>query len=223
MTGKKSNPDRLWETGSGVIKKILAPLILMIVLFGCQDYTPQEYMKNIESSNEYEYHDTAGTAYMHVVYRPAEYLALRELMKAGNDFVSITRETFNAQCDDFLQGCYFEVKIGRMGAEKNIVIDGVQSRQAYNNRIHVLSNGLNRRFYIQTDNGEVLYPLQYNFYNSFGMGKTADFTVIFSKKELQDVSNAVFIYEDLVFGINRKLSVEMLLQDISSTPDIQFN
>ncbi len=207
---------------SAAIKGVLMPFVLVSMLSGCTNYTPEEYMKEIETNDEYVFHDTAGSEYMHVYYRPAEYLALRELLKSGRGFETITQKAFSHQLKDFSNGHYFNIKIGNMGAEKNIVIDGVQSREAYNRRIHALSGGLNRSFYMQTDDGGVVYPLHYNFYNTYGMGKTANFTVVFPVNELQDVSCTVLIYEDKIFGISRKLRVNVPLQEISSTPEISF-
>ena len=183
-------------------KYYILPL-LMLLLFACNSKkTGLDYMLSVENDEKLVKQEQLNEFILTSCFRPGEYLAMRELIKHGNQKNDTTG--LNKELSNYNDAVYFDVRIS-LKDRKNIIVYNLGNQSGYATRIDYLNNGIYNDFYIQLDDLSKIKPLGHSFQNKFGAGNDCDISLVFPKKVLQQKGSIELIYKDRVFGLGDKV------------------
>lgn len=194
--------------------------VFLLMMSGCKkEFDPIKYMQKVEQDKRFCKRWSNDTYVLECYYRPAKYLALRELLKhhEGSVPFRVEEPVLNKAIKDYSNGLYFEVRISLVNGE-NIIVSGLTSQQAYATRVDYLNQSIYRDFHLLLDDLSKVRALGHSFQNTFGAGKSCDLTLVFPVNQSCHYSDFELVYEDRIFGmevskVRFAFKLEELLED----------
>ena len=144
-------------------------------------------------------------------YRPPFYLAMRELLKSGNEYEDTTG--LSKELGNYDDALYFDIRFS-LKDEGNIILYNVGDRRMYASRIDYLNNHVYNDFYILTKNMQKIKALGHSFQNSFGASNACDISLVFPKSFLEKEEEFELIYKDRVYGIKNKCRFKYRIKEL---------
>lgn len=169
-------------------------------MWSCNDeFDALGYMQDCEENEDY-YKKIEGDIFRaECYYRPARYMALRELFKQGLKAGEIDMEQLSQEESRFDNGIYFEVRFS-LNSRENAILYGIGSQADYATRIDYLNQSVYRDFHLLMDDLSKKKASGHSFQNNFGAGKDCDISLVFPNDVLEG-EQVELIYEDRIFGM----------------------
>lgn len=208
-----------------VSSKILVFIIgwLGISLLGCkQEMSIQEFISYANENSEWIENYQDETYLMKVTYKPSELMTLVEL-RAQLEQNNLTRKQFEKTLANYRDGLYFNVKIGLQNGEY-LLREGVKNKVAFAQKLDYFINRIGNDFYALTEQGDTIRNILCNYQRTFGAAPDAVFTLVFSKRQIEqyDVKIIKIIYNDRVLNIYQSLVFEFEKKTLFDIPKLKF-
>lgn len=188
------------------ILQYISILILAMLFVACSKETSiPEYTKQVIADTDLKrsYEDETFTVSCH--YLPNEFLALSELKGRINNNGTLDKEIFKKEMEKFSNASYFSLSIG-LKNKKNIIRQLIKSQDEYALVTSELTYNMMRDVYMLVDKRDTIYPITYNYTNSYGNGSDVKLLFAFPSVEVNKMQkNIELVYRDKVFGIKNDI------------------
>jgi hypothetical protein len=209
---------------TAMIRKGYIIIVCMGVLLSLscrKKLSPEEYLKYADQEEHLNRAEYEGEFIIAARYRSAEALALREMTVSGS--AKDKEAWFKEECKKYRNASYFDFLI-RLKDGRNLLASHAASQEDYAYLVGELNYNMSKYLYLLGDEQDTIRMVGYNFLNSYGMSPDVRLQVAFPREALENKYKIlVLVYEDKLFGINRKIRLIYKADRLKNTPSIKFS
>lgn len=201
----------------------LAGVVLFLNINGCANrYDIEEYINKVTKEEAFNKKQESGDYVFKCRYKPAELLAIEELMKGAELNKKVTKEAFDKEFLKFDKAMYFDFTIA-LKDNNSVLKRNVTNQEQYTRFLSELTYNMGRDVCVVADEKDTIRPITYNYSNNYGMAPDIRLLFAFSKEQACNSTNLEFNYSDKLLGINDKINFNYQTRLLFQENNLKFN